>query len=189
MDPVTASGSRSSVLKRVGSTSLAVALGAALGWTAARWHGRPESSPPLGGPASAPSWTHGDAGERFAQIESHLRGLDVAMAEIGYRYAELFFAVQDRNWDYADYQMGKIELVLRLAIVRRPRRAASTNAFLNDDWPAVLAGVRTRTPAPAAQALRRLRTACMKCHVSEQVPYFTVHTPEHRLASIRPTED
>jgi hypothetical protein len=33
------------------------------------------------------------------------------MAEIGYRYTELFFAVQDRNWDYADYQLGKIEAV------------------------------------------------------------------------------
>lgn len=177
------------MLKKVGSASLAVALGATLGWTAARCNGRPESSPPPGGPASAPSWTRGDTGERLAQIESHLRGLDVAMAEIGYRYTELFFAVEDHNWDYADYQTAKIELALRLAIERRPRRAASSNAFLNDDWPAVLAGVRTRTPAPAAQALRRLRTACMKCHVSELVPYFTVHTPEHRLTASRPTPE
>jgi hypothetical protein len=32
----------------------------------------------------------------------------------------------------------------------------------------------------------RLRSACMKCHVSEEVPYFTVRDPDRRLTSIRP---
>jgi hypothetical protein len=139
--------------------------------------------------AAAPAWLRGEGETRYAEIESHLRGLDVAMMEIGYRYAELFFAVQDRNWDYADYQAGKIELALKLAVKRRPKRAASTNAFLDEEWPAVLAGVRSRQPGQAADAMERLRTACMKCHVAEQVPFFTVQRPEHRLTSIRPEPD
>lgn len=173
------------MLKQAGMLSVALAIGAALGWTAAR------SSTPDGASAAdssrpAPmSWIRGAADERFAQVESHLRGLDVAMAEIGYRYTELFFAVEDRNWDYADYQMGKIELVLKLAMERRPKRAASATAFLTDDWPAVQGGVRSREPDTAKEALDRLRTACMKCHVSEQVPYFILRTPERRLTPIR----
>ncbi len=139
-------------------------------------------------PQASAAWLRGEGDARFAQIENHLRGLDVAMMEIGYRYTELFFAVRDRNWDYADYQMGKIELALKLAIERRPKRATSANAFLNEDWPAVQAGVRTRKPEPAAEAMDRLRTACMKCHVAEQVPFFSVQPPARRLTAIRPEQ-
>jgi hypothetical protein len=53
-------------------------------------------------------------------------------------------------------------------------------------WAAArLGGREEREPARAAEALERLRTACMKCHVAEDVPYFTVDPPEHRLAPIR----
>jgi hypothetical protein len=159
---------------------IAFAVGGLLGWAAARTSG-PEGARP-----GAPSWILGEGDERFARIEKHLRGLDVAMAEIGYRYTELFFAVQDGNWDYAGYQMDKIELALKLAVERRPQRAASANAFLTEDLPAVQAGVRSRETDAASEAVERLRTACMKCHVSEQVPYFTLQTPERRLTAIRP---
>lgn len=177
------------MLKRIALVSVALFMGAFLGWTAARSSGPPGLRLAGGGPTAGPSWIRGAGDERFAQIENHLRGLDVAMAEIGYRYTELFFAVQDRNWDYADYQMGKIELVLKLAIERRPKRAVSANAFLIEDWAAVQAGVRSRKPDSAREALDRLRSACLKCHVSEQVPYFTLQTPEHRLTPIRPGAD
>jgi hypothetical protein len=79
-------------------------LVAGVAWACARGPAPDQS------PAGGPAWLHGSADARFAQIENHLRGLDVAMVEIGYRYTELHFAVQDRNWDYADYQAGKIEL-------------------------------------------------------------------------------
>lgn len=77
------------------------------------------------------SWLKGNTDEKLAQIEKHLRGLDVAMAEIGYRYGELHHAVKEKNWDYAKYQTEKIELALRLALERRPKRAASSQTFLN----------------------------------------------------------
>src|SRR5688572_1753105 len=65
-------------------------------------------------PAPSPAWLTGMTEERFGRIEQHLRGLDQAMAEIGYRYGELHFAARDRNWDYAKYQTEKIDLTMRL---------------------------------------------------------------------------
>ena len=35
--------------------------------------------------------------------------------------------------------------------------------------------------------MERLRTACMKCHADENVPYFTVELPEQHLSPIRRT--
>jgi hypothetical protein len=107
------------------------------------------------------------------------------MMEIRYRYTELHCAVADRNWDYADYQVGKIELALGVAVERRPKRAASTGAFLAEDWPDVVAGIRSREAGRAEAAVVRLRAACMKCHVAESVPHFTVQAPDRRLAPIR----
>jgi hypothetical protein len=139
----------------------------------------------LGASNGRPEWIGGDADERLAQVEKHLRGFDIAMARIGYRDTELYFAATDRNWDYADYQLGKIRLVLELAVERRPKRARSAGAFLEDDLPAVHSGIKSREPEAAAAAMDRLRTACMKCHVSEEVPYFTLREPDRRLAPIR----
>jgi hypothetical protein len=163
---------------------VAFSAGVILGWIAARASGQGEPEPRMAARPTTSSWIRGEGDQRFGQIENHFRGLDVAMAEIGYRYTELFFAVQDRNWEYADYQLGKIEVVLKLAIERRPKRAPSATAFLTQDWPFVQAGLRSHKPDTAAQALERLRAACMKCHVSEQVPYFTLRTPDRRLAPI-----
>jgi hypothetical protein len=170
---------------RAAVAGAALAAGLAAGWLAGRASGQPGAPPAPAPPNGGPAWIRGSTDERFAQVEKHLRGLDVGMAEIGYRHTELFFAVKDRNWDYADYQLGKIQLALELAVERRPKRGKSARAFLQDELPAVQAGIKSRDPSSASGALERLRSACMKCHVSEDVPYFTLHEPDHRLTPIR----
>ena len=62
------------------------------------------------------TWIRGDSHERWMTIGRHLRGLDVAMVEIGYRYQELYWAGVDSNWEYADYQVKKIDLALENAL-------------------------------------------------------------------------
>jgi len=132
------------------------------------------------------------AGQR-RQLERHLRGLDVAMIEIGYRFNELYFAGQDRNWPYAQYQIEKIELALRLALERRPKRAEAARPFLEQTIPlvkhAIQAASSERSSKAYDEALGRLRTDCMKCHVVENVPHFTVYFGNNRTSPIRPGND
>ncbi len=118
------------------------------------------------------SWLKGNTDEKFAQIEKHLRGLDTAMAEIGYRYGELHFAAKQRNWEYAKYQTGKIDLTMRLALERRPKRAASSKAFLDEDVPAVLRAIENKNVAQMNAALERFHNSCVACHRSENVLHF-----------------
>jgi len=134
---------------------------------------------------TADEWLKGPVGAQLHTVERQLRGLDVAMAEIGYRFTELYFAGLDGNWDYATYQTQKIDLALRLALERRPRRAQSSQPFLNEDLPSVNDAIKARDSASFRQAMERLRTGCMKCHTNERVPYFTVELPDRRLSSIR----
>ena len=131
------------------------------------------------------SWLRGTTDERFQQVERQLRGFDKTMVEVGYRFTELYFAGQDQNWDYAQYQIEKLETALRIGLERRPKRAASAQSFLTESLPATLEVVEKADSDLFQVEIERLRSACMNCHVLEEVPYFTVELPEHRLSPIR----
>ncbi|MCI0487704.1 MAG: hypothetical protein L0229_14015 [Blastocatellia bacterium] len=123
-------------------------------------------------PRQNAGWLAGTSQEKFAQVERHLRGLDQAMAEIGYRYGELLVAGKERNWDYARYQTEKIDLALRLALERRPKRAQSAQPFLNESLPAVIQAIESRDDGRLDGALDQLHNSCVECHRSENVLYF-----------------
>ena len=150
------------------------------------WYSHRTARPAPGQPTDVSAeWLKGTPDEQLRTVEKQLRGLDVTMAEIGYRFTELYYAGLDGNWDYATYQAQKIDLALRLALERRPKRAQSSQPFLDEDLPFGSETIKTRDPAKFRQAMDRLRTGCMKCHTNENVPYFTVELPDHRLSSIR----
>ena len=136
-------------------------------------------------------WLTGTIEERLAQIERHLRGLDVSMAEIGYRYDELLMASKYRNWDYAKYQTEKIELSLRLALERRPKRVKSATPFLEESIPPVLNAIQNRNSEQLDLAIGQLRSGCIECHRAENVLYMGQEfaivqpTPEAIAKSIR----
>jgi len=132
----------------------------------------PTSKPSQPSMASSDRWLTGTPEENFARIEKHLRGLDAAMAEIGYRYGELLDAAQTRNWDYAQYQTEKIDLSLRLAIERRPKRAKSSQPFLETDLPLVLKAIKDKDEQGLDKAMTALHGSCIQCHKSENVLYF-----------------
>jgi len=139
-------------------------------------------------PGNHAPWLHGKPQEKFLQVERHFRGTDIAMIEVGYRFTELYFAGQDGNWTYAEYQVKKIEKVIRLAMERRPKRSESASLFLKEDLPEVRVAVEAKDREKFQSAMKALRAACMKCHVREKVPYFTVELPSQRLSPIRPSK-
>ncbi|MBI1940665.1 MAG: hypothetical protein HYS33_04055 [Acidobacteria bacterium] len=172
--------------EKMAFTALAAALTACALAIAAWRHARTTVAPGEERAVLAPGeWMKGTAGEQLHTVEKQLRGLDVSMAEIGYRFTELYFAGQDGNWDYAKYQAEKIDLALRLALERRPKRGPSAQPFLNEDLPFVQQAIERREGAGFHRAMERLRSACMKCHNNEKVPYFTVEFPERRISPVR----
>src|SRR3990172_1626023 len=66
------------------------------------------AAPPAATASGEGGWLAGTVDEKFDTVAKQLRGFDMAMVETGYRYTEFHWAVRDRNWGYADYQIKKI---------------------------------------------------------------------------------
>jgi hypothetical protein len=130
-------------------------------------------------------WIGDDSNERWTTVAKQLRGMDVAMVEIDYRYQELYWAGQDSNWAYADYQQTKIGLALENALVRRPKRRASAENLFLASLADMQGAVARQETAGFEKVFIDLTVACNACHDEEGFPSFQVQTPKFRQSSIR----
>ena len=129
-------------------------------------------------------WLKGTTDDKFDVVANHLRGFDMAMVETGYRYTALYFAGEDGNWDFANYQATKIKLAVETGLQRRPLRAASAQGFLNAALPAVLDAIRQKDAAGFRRTFAAMTATCNSCHAAEKVGFMNVVTPTARLTPI-----
>ncbi len=135
--------------------------------------------------AAQGDWIKGTETEQIKTIEKQFRGFDNAMAETGYRYQELYWAGQDQNWDYANYQLEKIKLTIENGLERRPKRAKSAEHFLTYVLPEMQKSVESKDTAIFNQSFQMLTTNCNSCHAMEKVQFFNVQTPTQRQSPIK----
>src|SRR3990172_127259 len=92
--------------------------------------------------------------------KKQIRGFDNAMVETGYRYQELYWAGQDENWEYADYQLDKIKLAIENGLERRPKRAKSAEHFLNYVLPEIQKSVASKDTVIFNKEFKMLTVNC-----------------------------
>jgi hypothetical protein len=129
-------------------------------------------------------WLAGTADQKFDTVAKHLRGFDMAMVETGYRYNELYWAAQDGNWGYAQYQIQKIRTAVENGLERRPKRAASAETFLKIVLPAVEDAIVRRDASLLRERLATLRSTCNTCHEAEKVEFVHVGEPQVRTFTV-----
>jgi hypothetical protein len=117
-------------------------------------------------------------------IARQFRGMDVAMIEIDHRYAELYFAARDGNWDYAGHQVEHMERAMDMAIERRPAREASARALFYPVIDQIETAIAAEDPDAFDAGFDSLRRACNACHVAEDEAAFVVGVPTQRRTSI-----
>jgi hypothetical protein len=164
--------------------SLLALLAAMFAWSATG----PDIPAPPTTPAAAPpsdDWIRGTDGEKIALVSKHLRGFDMAMVETGHRYSELYWAGQDRNWDYAAYQLDKIRLTIELGIERRPKRAASANIFLTNAIPPMKQAIEKKDAVAFDAQFKMMTVSCNICHAMEKMPFVQIQPPEQRASPVR----
>lgn len=131
------------------------------------------------------NWIRGTETEQIKTIEKQFRGFDNAMVETGYRYQELYWAGQDQNWEYADYQLEKIKIAIVNGLERRPKRAKSAEHFLNYVLPEMKKSVESKDTAVFNEGFQTLTINCNSCHAMEKVPFFSVQIPTDRQSPIK----
>ena len=139
---------------------------------------------------SAPSpaqgkWITGTEQQQIKTIEKQFRGFDNAMVETGYRYGELFWAGQDENWEYANYQLEKIKVAIENGLERRPKRAESAAHFLTHALPDMQKSLDSKATAIFNEGFQMLTTNSNSCHAMEKVPFFNVRIPTERQSPIK----
>lgn len=116
--------------------------------------------------------------QQMEAVDRQLRGFDMAMFEVNYRYIEMYFAGIEANWDYALYTGEKIAWAIMNGYERRPkRRANAEEVFLKEAYPNVLEAIKKKDIALFKKRIDELRNACNACHALEKVPFIHVGIP------------
>lgn len=130
-------------------------------------------------------WIKGTELEKIKTIEKQFRGFDNAMVETGYRYQELYWAGQDENWEYADYQLEKIKIAIENGLERRPKRAKSAEHFLTYVLPEMKKSLQSRDTVIFNKNFQTMTINCNSCHAVEKVPFFNIQIPTERQSPIK----
>jgi hypothetical protein len=118
-------------------------------------------------------------------ISRQLRGFDMAMVEVGYRYTELYFGATEGNWDYALYTGEKLAWAMQNGFERRPRRKANgEEIFFMGAYPEVLAAIRKKDLKLFKSRFDEMTSQCNACHSAEKVPFMVVGAPVQRLTPL-----
>ena len=100
-------------------------LGATAGWEVARAqhvHSHP--------PAAEKGWLVRLAPDaRTPAIERQLRGFETTMAEVAYRYTEMYWGGVDGNWGYAEHMAHEMGNAMTLGLERRPQYRKNADAL------------------------------------------------------------
>lgn len=115
---------------------------------------------------------------RMPAIQRQLRGFETTMAEVSYRYGEMYFGGVDSNWEYAAHMAMTLERTLRLGLERSPsRKANAENLFLKGPLPQVLDAIKMKDPSLFKQRIETLRAACTACHAAENHAFIKIGLP------------
>jgi hypothetical protein len=115
---------------------------------------------------------------RMPAIQRQLRGFETTMAEVSYRYNEMYFGGVGGNWDYAAHMAEELDKALRLGLERSPaRRANAENLFLKGPLPQIMDAIKKKDPALFKERIETLRAACTACHAAENHAFIRVTVP------------
>jgi hypothetical protein len=155
-----------------------IGLGAAAGWEAVRAQGHSH----MHGAMDPGGWYKRlgpDA--RAAAIERQFRGLETTMAEVAYRYTEMYFGGIDGNWDYAAHMAHEMGNAIAAGLERRPQYRKNADAlFLKGPYPQVMDAIKAKDLALFKQRIEVLRAGCTACHGAEAHPFIKIGVPTVR---------
>jgi hypothetical protein len=118
---------------------------------------------------------------RTEAIQRQLRGFETTMAEVAYRYTEMYWGGMDGNWDYAAHMQEELGKAVELGLERRPQyRASAENFLLKTTLPQVGEAIKKKDLALFKQRIDALRAGCTACHAAEKHAFIKIAVPTVR---------
>jgi hypothetical protein len=156
-----------------------VGLGAAAGWEAVRAQSHTHTHSPA--PDKGGWLVRLSPDARTAAIERQLRGFETTMAEVAYRYTEMYFGGVDGNWGYAEHMAHELGEAINVGLERRPQYRKNAEALLlKGPYLQVMDAIKAKDVALFKQRIDALRAACTACHAAEAHPYIKIGVPTVR---------
>lgn len=131
------------------------------------------------------TWLKGDKQTVIEAIERQFDGFSRTMMEVHYRYEELYWAGQDQNWEYADYQLEHIFEAIEKGFERRPEHKQNSLEFLGAPHEMVQKAIDAKDLDQFNLAFRMYNAACKSCHIKENVAFIQTIIPEQRSGQTR----
>jgi hypothetical protein len=129
----------------------------------------------------------------LALVKGQLPDQAHGMADVGYHFANLWFAGKQKNWPLAKFYLDETRSHLNWAVRLKPvRKVAAGELDLRNILQAVentqLAEVKKAVEDKDAEkfiaAYRQTLEACYSCHKASEKPYLRPQIPEHSAAPI-----
>jgi hypothetical protein len=129
----------------------------------------------------------------LAALKSQLPDQAHAMADVGYHFANLWFAGKAANWPLAQFYLGETKSHLEWAVRLKPvRKTQAGNLDLNGILQAIentqLTDLKktldARDGVAFGAAYRTTLEACYACHKASEKPYLRPQIPEVPPATI-----
>jgi hypothetical protein len=156
-----------------------VTLGAVISWTVALAQHSHSHTQEMGESSDWLVKLKPDA--RTKAIERQLRGWETTMAEVSYRYTEMYWGGVDGNWDYAAHMAEELQKAMELGLERTPQyRKSADSLFLKATLPQVGDAIKKKDAALFKQRIESLRASCTSCHAAEKHAYIKIAVPTVR---------
>jgi hypothetical protein len=124
--------------------------------------------------------------QKFQKIQKQFRGFDLAMVEVGYRFNTFYFAIKDKNYALAHYQLDKIKKSIENGIMRREKRKQNSEAmFLNSQYGVMKKALDSKDEKLIQKEYTNTKQLCNACHKAERVPFIKVVDPKYRWQPIK----
>jgi hypothetical protein len=121
------------------------------------------------------------------EIKARLPDQSHAMKDVGYHFANLWFAAQQKNWPLATFYNQETLSHLHWAVRIIPKRkdslgqdvdlVAILQAFENSPWKQVKEAIDAQDSAAFEKAYRFTLETCYSCHKAAEKPYLRPQIP------------
>lgn len=139
-------------------------------------------------PTAASPLDPGAIAARIETIEGKLTDQAHVMQDVGYHFANLWFAGQHENWDLANFYWTETRSHLRWAVRIIPKRkdnagqdvdlVAILQAFENGPLQQLQAAIAAKDVAAFEANYRTSLATCYDCHKAADKPFLRLQIPE-----------